>query len=279
MRFVATAGVVLLATLTLSAGHARAQSCEDDGDKLLSAFGTAKDALAAKGCSESDGFLSARSQFADFLDDAPGRGCSDLYVRLNRLIVSMTYKKPPAECDWQAKADNRQLQHDAIAAINRDLAGGVFLDGAAVVTKQEFWHEGNHTLGLALVSCSKEGADAAFAMRCAESSEPSETKSYVFDVRDIDTEHMNVEQKSALAVFTSNSAATPEDLVKALTRRGSISDAMRIVLSCLPDKRCVRIADGVSLNLVQLYCDSETSCNDVLEHLIDVQVMMRRPPH
>jgi hypothetical protein len=33
------------------------------------------------------------------------------------------------------------------------------------------------------------------------------------------------------------------------------------------------------MNLVQLYCDPEVNCNDVLSHIIDVLAMMRRAPH
>ena len=36
---------------------------------------------------------------------------------------------------------------------------------------------------------------------------------------------------------------------------------------------------GVKMNLLQLYCDPETSCNDVLSHIVDVLAMMKRAPH
>ncbi|MGH6825433.1 hypothetical protein [Methyloceanibacter sp.] len=236
MRLTATVCVALAASLCVTFEHASAQSCPDDGNKLLSSFSEAKDALKTKGCSELDQFISARTLYADFLDTALAKGCSEFYVALNRILLSETYKNPPADCGaaWQAKGDNRQLQYDAIAVLNRDIGPGVF-DGDAIVLKQQFWHEDNHTVGLAIRKCRKKGANAAFAIQCAEGSEPSESSDYRFDVTLIDPQRIDVMERSALTVETINSANTPEEYVRTLTRRGTTWDATRIVLHCLPD--------------------------------------------
>ena len=134
----------------------------------------AKTALETKGCSELDQFISARTLFADFLDAALESGCSEAYVVLNRFLVSATYKNPPADCGaaWKAKGDNRQLQYDAIAVLNRDIRRDVFIDGDAIILEQEFWHEGNHMVGLGMRKCRRKGANAALAMQCAEGRRP-----------------------------------------------------------------------------------------------------------
>ena len=64
-----------------------------------------------------------------------------------------------------------------------------------------------------------------------------------------------------------------------MTRTSTTSDATRIVLHCLPDTQCVHTDGGVKMNLVQLYCDPETNCNDVLSHIVDALAMMKRAPH
>ncbi len=281
MRLTATVGVALAASLCLTFEHASAQSCEDDGNKLLRNFADAKAALETKGCSELDQFISARTPFADFLDTASEDGCSQAYVTLNRFLVSATYKTPPADCgaSWQTKADNRQLQYDAIAVLNRDIGRDVFIDGDAIVLEQEFWHEGNHTVGFGIRKCGRKRANAAFAMQCAEGKETSETSAYSFDATLIDPQ-IEVMKRPALTVQMGKRADTPEELVKSLTRKGTTSDATRIVLNCLPNTQCVHTAGGqLSMNLVQLYCDPEVNCNDVLSHIIDVLAMMRRAPH
>jgi hypothetical protein len=257
MRLTATVSVALAVSLCFAFGHASAQSCEDDGNKLLRSFADAKTALETKDCTELDRFISARTAFADFLDTALGNGCSDFYVTLNRFLVSATYKNPPADCgtEWKTKADNRQLQYDAIAVLNRDIRRDVFIDGDAIVLKQEFWHEGNHTVGLEIRKCRRKGADAAFAMQCAQGNETSESSVYSFDVTLIDTD-IGVMKKPALTVQMGDRADTPEELVKSMTRKGKTSDATRILLQCLPNTQCVDTADGqLSMNLVQLYCD------------------------
>ena len=140
MRLTATVCVALAASLFLTIEHASAQSCEDVGNKLLSNFADAKAALTTKGCAALDQFVSARTLFADFLDAASGNGCSKEYVALSRILVSETYKKPPADCGaaWKTKGDNRRLQYDAITALNGDIGQDVFIDGDTVVLKQEF---------------------------------------------------------------------------------------------------------------------------------------------
>ena len=91
---------------------------------------------------------------------------------------------------------------------------------------------------------------------------------------------IEVMKRPALTVQMGKRADTPEELVKSLTRNGTTSDATRIVLNCLPNTQCVHTAGGqLSMNLVQLYCDPEVNCNDVLSHIIDVLAMMRRAPH
>ena len=281
MRLTATFGVALAASLCLTSEHASAQSCEDDGNKLLRNFADAKTALETKGCSALDQFVSARTRFADFLDAGLSNGCSEAYVALNRVLVSATYENPPADCGaaWQKNGDNRQLQYDAIAALNRDIGAGVFIDGNSIVLQQAVLHEGNHKLGLATFNCRRRGADAAFAMQCAER-KGSESSGYSFDVTLVDPQRIDVMERSALTVQMGDRADTPEQLVKSLTRKGTTSDATRIVLHCLPDTQCVHTAGGqLNMNLVQLYCDPETNCDDVLSHIIDVLAMMKRAPH
>jgi hypothetical protein len=281
MRLTATFGIALAASLCLAFEHASAQSCEDVGNKLLSNFADAKTALETKGCSALDPFVSALTLYADFLDSASGNGCSKEYVALSRILVSETYKKPPADCGaaWKTKGDNRRLQYDAIAALNSDIGRDVFIDGDAVVLKQEFSHEGNHTVGLGIRKCRRKSADAAFAMQCAEGKETSETSVYSFDVHQIDTQ-IEVMKGTALTVQIGDRADTPEEFVTSMTRKGKTSEATRIVLNCLPNTQCVHTAGGeVSMNLVQVYCDPEVNCNDVLSHIIDVLAMMKRAPH
>ena len=150
MRLTATVCVALAASLCLTIEHASAQSC-DNYSNLAGRFLAAQSTLETKGCSELDQFISARTNFADFLDAALEDGCSSFVVELGRLMVSRTYMHPPADCgaSWKTKGDNRQLQYDAIAVLNRDISEDAFIDGDAVILKQEFWHEGNHTIGLA----------------------------------------------------------------------------------------------------------------------------------
>lgn len=281
MRLTATASVALAVSLCLTFEHASAQSCEDDGNKLLRSFADAKTALETKGCSALDQFVSARTLFADFLDAASANGCSEAYVVLNRFLVSATYKNPPADCgaEWNTKGDNRRLQYDAIAVLNRDIGRDVFIDGDAIVLEQQFWHEGNHTVGLGNRKCRRKRADAAFAMQCAEGKETSESSLYSFDATLIDPQRIDVTEKSALTVLIGRSIRTPEEFVRAQTRTGGTSDATRVVLHCLPDTQCVHTGGGVKMNLVQLYCDPETNCDDVLSHIIDVLAMMKRAPH
>jgi hypothetical protein len=281
MRLIAL-GVAMAASLCFTCERASAQTCTDDADKLFRSFLDGKLAMQTKGCSEIDRFISARTHFADFLDTAVANGCSEDYVMLNRLLVLSTYKSPPGNCGttWSKKGDNRQLQHDAIAVLNRDIGTGVFVDGDTVILKQTFSHEGKHTLGLAVFKCQRMGADAAFAMQCAEDSEPSQSSGYSFDVTSIDPQRIDVTEKAALTVQMGISAHTPEELVKSVTRRGTTSDATRITLNCLPNIQCVHTAAGpVNMNLVQLYCDPEVNCNDVLSHIADMLAMMRRAPH
>ena len=281
MRLTATVGVALAASLCLTFGHASAQSCADDGNKLLSSFWAAKMALETKGCSELDQFISARTLFADFLDAAKGNGCSDSYVLLNRLLVSSTYTNSPADCGaaWKTKSDNRQLQYDAIAMLNRDIGEDAFIDGDAVVSKQEFWHDGNHTVGLGIQKCRRKGADAAFAVRCKQGKEESESVAYSFDATLIDPQRIDVTEDSALTVLWDKTFRTPEEFARNQTRGGT-ADATTIVLHCLPDTQCVHTAGGgVNMNRLQLYCDPEVSCNDALSHVVDVLAMMKRAPH
>ena len=136
-------------------------------------------ALETKGCSELDQFISARTNFADFLDAALENGCSDFGVEVSRLLVSRTYMYPPADCGaaWKTKGDNRQLQYDAIAVLNSDIREDVVIDGDAIIAKQEFWHNGNHTVGLGIRKCRRKGPDAAFALQCAEGRATSEIHS------------------------------------------------------------------------------------------------------
>ncbi len=279
MQLTATVGVALAASLCLTFGHASAQSCPNDGDKLLNSFLAAKTALETKGCSELDQFISARTLYSDFLDAALKNGCP--HVALSRFLVSATYMNPPADCGaaWKTKGDNRQLQYGAIAVLNADIGEDVFIDGDAVV-KQGFSHEGNHTVGLWIRKCRRKGADAAFAVRCAEGKETSESVAYSFDATLIDPQRIDVTENSALIVLYGRPVRTPEEFVRAQTRTGGTSDATRIVLHCLPDTQCVHTAGGgVNMNLVQLYCDPETNCNDVLSHIVDVLAMMKRAPH
>ena len=49
---------------------------------------------------------------------------------------------------------------------------------------------GNHTVGLGIRKCRRKGADAAFAMQCAEGKETSESSVYSFDVHLIDTHEL-----------------------------------------------------------------------------------------
>ena len=282
MRLTATVCVALAASLCLTFEHASAQSCEDVGNKLLSNFADAKTALATKGCSALDPFVSALTLYADFLDSASGNGCSKEYVALSRILVSETYKKPPADCGdaWKTKGDNRRLQYDAIAALNGDIGQDVFIDGDTVVLKQEFWHEGNHTVALGIRKCRRKDADAAFAIQCAEGKETSETSVYSFDVDQMDTQIEVTPKGTALTVQIGDRADTPEEFVKSMTRKGKTSDATRIVLQCLPNTQCVHTAGGqVSMNLVQVYCDPEATCDGVLSHIVDVLAMMTRAPH
>jgi hypothetical protein len=117
-------------------------------------------------------------------------------------------------------------------------------------------------------------------MQCAEGSEPSQSSGYSFDVTSIDPQRIDVAEKAALTVQMGNRANTPEELVKSVTRKGTTSDATRIILHCLPNTQCVQAAGGqLNMNLVQLYCDPEVNCNDVLSHIADVLAMMRRAPH
>jgi hypothetical protein len=281
MRLTATFSVALAVSLCLIFEHASAQSCADDGNKLLSSFADAETALKTKGCSKLDQFISARTLFADFLDAALENGCSSAYVTWSRFLVSATYKHPPADCgaEWKTKGDNRQLQYDAIAVLNRDIGRDVFIHGDTIVLKQEFWHEGKHTVGLGVQKCRRKGANAAFAMRCAEGKETSESSVYSFDVTLIDTQ-IGVMERPALTVQMGDRADTPEEFVKSMTRKGNTSDATRIVLQCRPDTQCVHMAGGqLSMKLVQLYCDPEVNCGDVLSHITDVLAMMRRAPH
>ena len=96
--------------------------------------------------------ISARTNFADFLDAALENACSTFGVEVSRLLVSKTYMYPPADCGtaWKTKGDNRQLQYDAIAVLNGDIREDVFIDGDAIMAKREFWHSGNHTVGLGI---------------------------------------------------------------------------------------------------------------------------------
>jgi hypothetical protein len=281
MRLAPAFGVALAAWLCLILKPASAQDCADDGSKLLDSFSEAKTALATKGCTELDRFISARTLYADFLDGAAEKGCEEAYVAIGRLLVSGTYKKPPADCGvaWKTKGDNRQLQYDAIAVLNGDIVEDVFIDGDAIIAKQEFWHAGNHTVGLSMFRCRRQGADAAFARQCAEGKEASETATFSFDATQIDPQRIDVTPSSALTVLFGKTIATPEEFVKSQTRTGGTSDATSIVLHCLPDTQCVRAGSGVNMNLVKLYCDPEVNCNDVLSNIVEVIAMMRRPPH
>jgi hypothetical protein len=282
MRLTATVCVALVASLCLTFEHASAQSCEDVGNKLLSNFADAKTALATKGCSALDPFVSALTLYADFLDSASGNGCSKEYVALSRILVSETYKKPPADCGdaWKTKGDNRRLQYDAIAALNGDIGRDVFIDGDAVVLKQEFWHEGNHTVALGIRKCRRKDADAAFALQCAEGKATSESIGYTFDAALIDPQRIDVTETSALIVLFGRGIRTPEEFARAQARTDGVSGATSIVLHCLPDTQCVHtVGGGVKMNLLQLYCDPETNCNDVLSHIVDVLAMMKRAPH
>ena len=281
MRLAPAFGVALAAWLCLISEPASAQGCADEGSKLLDGFSAAKTALETKGCSELDQFISARTLYADFLDGAADKGCEEAYVAIGRLLVSGTYKKPPADCGvaWKTKGDNRQLQYDAIAVLNGDIVEDVFIDGDAVIAKQEFWHQGNHTVGLSMFKCRSKSADAAFARQCAEGKEASETVTYSFDATLIDPQRIDVTAASALTVLFGKTISTPEEFVRTQTRTGGTSDAMSIVLNCLPDTRCVRAGAGVNMDLLKLYCDPEVNCNDVLSHVVDVIAMMRRAPH
>ena len=95
-------------------------------------------ALETKGRSELDQFISARTNFADFLDAALENACSTFGVEVSRLLVSKTYMYPPADCGtaWKTKGDNRQLQYDAIAVLNGDIREDVFIDGDAIMAKR-----------------------------------------------------------------------------------------------------------------------------------------------
>ena len=117
-------------------------------------------------------------------------------------------------------------------------------------------------------------------MQCVIGSEPSRSSGYSFDVTSIDPQRIDVAEKAASTVQMGNRANTPEELVKSVTRKGTTSDATRITPNCLPHTQCVQAAAGeVSINLVQLYCDPEVSCNDVLSNIADMLAMMRRAPH
>ena len=135
-------------------------------------------------------------------------------------------------------------------------------------------------LGSRIRKCRRKGADAAFAVQCAEGKEASESVAYSFDATLIDPQRIDVTEKSAHIVLYGRSVRTPEEFVRAQTRTGGISEATRIVLHCLPDTQCVHTAGGgVNMNLVQLYCDPETNCNDVLSHIVEMLAMMKRAPH
>ena len=58
-------------------------------------------------------------------------------MAVSRLLVSKTYMYPPADCGaaWKTKGDNRQLQYDAIAALNGDISEDVFIDGDAIIAE------------------------------------------------------------------------------------------------------------------------------------------------
>ncbi len=53
--------------------------------------------------------------------------------------------------------------------LNSDIRADVFIDGNAVVLKQELWHE------LGMQKCKRKGADATFAIQCAEGNETTES--------------------------------------------------------------------------------------------------------
>ncbi|HET9606558.1 MAG TPA: hypothetical protein VFO87_05870, partial [Nitrospira sp.] len=195
--------------------------------------------------------------------------CSTFGVEVSRLLVSKTYMYPPADCGtaWKTKGDNRQLQYDAIAVLNGDIREDVFIDGDAIMAKREFWHSGNHTVGLGIRKCRRKGADAAFAVRSAEGKEASESASYSFDAVLIDPQRIDVTETSAVIVLFGRGIRTPEEFARAQTRTGGVSGATSIVLHCLPDTQCVHTGGGVKMNLLQFYCDPETNCIDMLSHI------------
>ena len=232
MRLTATVCVALAASLCLTIEHASAQSCDNYG-KLSDRFLTAMLALETKGCSELDQFISARTSFADFLDAALENGCSDFGVEVSRLLVSRTYMYPPADCGaaWKTKGDNRQLQYDAIAVLNSDIREDVVIDGDAIIAKQEFWHNGNHTVGLGIRKCRRKGPDAAFALQCAEGRATSESIAYSFDAALIDPQRIDVTETSALIVLLSGppkcSSGRRREQAEPRTRRVSSCTACR----------------------------------------------------
>lgn len=85
---------------------------------------------------------------------------------------------------------------------------------------------------------------------------------------------------TALTVQIGDRADTPEEFVKSMTRKSKTSEASRIVLNCRPNTQCVHTAGGQpSMNLVQVYCDPEVTCDGVLSHIVEVLAMMKRAPH
>ena len=185
------------------------------------------------GCSELDQFISARTNFADFLDAASENGCSDFGVEVSRLLVSRTYMYPPADCGaaWKTKGDNRQLQYDAIAVLNSDIREDVVIDGDAIIAKQEFWNNRNHTVGLGIRKCRRKGPDAAFALQCAEGKATSESIAYTFDAALIDPQRIDVTETSALIVLLSGppkcSSGRRREQAEPRTRRVSSCTACR----------------------------------------------------
>jgi hypothetical protein len=112
----------------------------------------------------------------------------------------------------------------------------------------------------------------------AEGKATSETSVYSFDVHLVDTQIEVMPKGTALTVQMGNRADTPEEFAKSMTRKGKTSDATRIVLQCLLNTQCVHKAGG-QVNLVQVYCDPEATCDGVLSHIVEVLAMMTRAPH
>ena len=84
----------------------------------------------------------------------------------------------------------------------------------------------------------------------------------------IDPRRIDVTETSALIVLFGRGIRIPEEFARAQARTGGVSGATSIVLHCLPDTQCVHtVGGGVKMNLLQLYCDPETNCNDVLSHI------------